>query len=73
MFVLQVEEEEPQIVQTAFTVKLTGFDEKQKIALIKELKGILPDCNLVQVISFGLYTLYLITFYRIHLIVFFTI
>ncbi|KOX78312.1 39S ribosomal protein L12, mitochondrial [Melipona quadrifasciata] len=45
-------EEEPQVVQTAFTVKLTGFDEKQKIALIKELKSILPNCNLVQAKKF---------------------
>ncbi|XP_012347385.1 39S ribosomal protein L12, mitochondrial isoform X1 [Apis florea] len=42
------EVEEAAVVQTAFTVKLTGFDEKQKIALIKELKTILPNCNLVQ-------------------------
>ncbi|XP_043512874.1 39S ribosomal protein L12, mitochondrial [Frieseomelitta varia] len=48
----EVEEEESQVVQTAFTVKLTGFDEKQKIALIKELKSILPDCNLVQAKKF---------------------
>ncbi|KZC08256.1 PREDICTED: 39S ribosomal protein L12, mitochondrial [Dufourea novaeangliae] len=46
------EDEEPQIVQTAFTVKLTAFDEKQKIPLIKELKNILPDCNLVQAKKF---------------------
>lgn len=45
----QEESEEPQIVQTAFTIKLTAFDEKEKIALIKEMKNILPDCNLVQV------------------------
>ncbi|KAK9298310.1 hypothetical protein QLX08_008316 [Tetragonisca angustula] len=48
----ETEEEESQVVQTAFTVKLIGFDEKQKIALIKELKGILPDCNLVQAKKF---------------------
>ncbi|OAD58405.1 39S ribosomal protein L12, mitochondrial [Eufriesea mexicana] len=46
------EEEQPQIVQTLFNVKLTGFDEKQKIALIKELKNILPNCNLVQAKKF---------------------
>lgn len=45
----QEDDNEPQVVQTAFSVKLTGFDEKQKIALIKEIKTILPDCNLVQV------------------------
>ncbi|XP_076249012.1 mitochondrial ribosomal protein L12 [Calliopsis andreniformis] len=50
----QAEEEdvEPQVIQTSFTVKLTGFDDKQKVALIKELKGILPDCNLVQAKKF---------------------
>ncbi|XP_017887878.1 39S ribosomal protein L12, mitochondrial [Ceratina calcarata] len=47
------EEEEVQtVVQTAFTVKLTGFDEKKKVALIKELKTILPNCNLVQAKKF---------------------
>ena len=45
----QEDNDEPQVVQTAFSVKLTGYDEKQKIALIKEIKTILPDCNLVQV------------------------
>lgn len=38
-------------VQTSFTVKLTGYDEKQKIPLIKEIKNQLPDTNLVQVLS----------------------
>lgn len=46
------EDVEPQVVQTAFTVKLTGFDNKQKVALIKEMKTILPDCNLVQAKKF---------------------
>jgi len=36
-------------VQTEFTVKLMAFDEKQKVALIKEMKNLLPDTNLVQV------------------------
>jgi len=36
-------------VQTEFTVKLMAFDEKQKVALIKEVKNLLPDTNLVQV------------------------
>ncbi|XP_076650136.1 mitochondrial ribosomal protein L12 [Halictus rubicundus] len=46
------EDIEPQVVQTSFTVKLTGFDETKKIALIKELKNILPDCNLVKAKKF---------------------
>ncbi|XP_011639940.1 39S ribosomal protein L12, mitochondrial [Pogonomyrmex barbatus] len=48
-------EEEEQIqkkVQTEFTVKLTAFDEKQKVALIKELKNLLPNTNLVQAKKF---------------------
>ncbi|XP_076622286.1 mitochondrial ribosomal protein L12 [Colletes latitarsis] len=51
---LKVDEEEaqPQVVQTAFTVKLLAFNDKQKVALIKELKNILPDCNLVQAKKF---------------------
>lgn len=39
-------------VQTAFTVKMLSFDDKQKIILIKEVKNLLPDMNLVQVLSY---------------------
>ncbi|XP_011164374.1 39S ribosomal protein L12, mitochondrial [Solenopsis invicta] len=46
------EEETHKHVQTEFTVKLTGFDEKQKVALIKEVKSLLPDTNLVQAKKF---------------------
>ncbi|XP_029032179.2 39S ribosomal protein L12, mitochondrial [Osmia bicornis bicornis] len=46
------EEEEPQQVQTIFTVKLKAFKDDQKVALIKEMKTILPDCNLVQAKKF---------------------
>ncbi|XP_031828114.1 mitochondrial ribosomal protein L12 [Nomia melanderi] len=46
------EEAQPQIVQTSFAVKLTGFDEKKKVSIIKEIKNILPDCNLVQAKKF---------------------
>ncbi|KAG6797570.1 39S ribosomal protein L12, mitochondrial [Apis mellifera caucasica] len=46
------EVEEAAAVQTAFSVKLKSFNEKQKIALIKELKNILPNCNLVQAKKF---------------------
>jgi large subunit ribosomal protein L7/L12 len=35
-------------VQTSFTVKLLKFDEKQKVALIKEVKNLLEGMNLVQ-------------------------
>ncbi|KAG7189719.1 hypothetical protein KM043_017387 [Ampulex compressa] len=50
----QEEEEEvvQQKVQTSFTVKLMKFDDKQKVALIKEMKSILPDTNLVQAKKF---------------------
>ncbi|CAK9798085.1 39S ribosomal protein L12, mitochondrial [Anthophora quadrimaculata] len=48
----QEEEEAPQVVQTSYTVKLTAFDDKQKVALIKEIKNILPDCNLVKAKKF---------------------
>ncbi|XP_012228284.1 large ribosomal subunit protein bL12m [Linepithema humile] len=51
----QAVEEEEQIqkrVQTAFTVRLTEFDNKQKVALIKEIKSLLPDTNLVQAKKF---------------------
>ena len=36
-------------VQTSFTVKMMKFDDKQKIALIKEVKNLLDDMNLVKV------------------------
>lgn len=39
-------------VQTAFTVKLVKFDDKQKIALIKEVKNLLEGMNLVQAKKF---------------------
>jgi len=45
------EEQVQQKVQTEFTVKLMAFDEKQKVALIKEVKSLLPDTNLVQVLN----------------------
>lgn len=38
-------------VKTSFTVKLMKFDEKQKVALIKEVKNLLEGMNLVQVNS----------------------
>ncbi|XP_076761641.1 mitochondrial ribosomal protein L12 [Xylocopa sonorina] len=55
-FMAPTKEEEPevqsQVVQSAFTVRLTGFDDKKKVALIKEIKAILPNCNLVQAKKF---------------------
>ncbi|KAJ4444340.1 uncharacterized protein mRpL12 [Periplaneta americana] len=46
------EEEAPKKVQTNFTVKLLKFDEKQKVALIKEVKNLLEGMNLVQAKKF---------------------
>ncbi|CAL7935471.1 unnamed protein product [Xylocopa violacea] len=54
-FVAPKEEEQevvPEAVQTKFTVKLVAFNEKSKITLIKELKAILPNYNLVQAKKF---------------------
>ncbi|XP_012283945.1 39S ribosomal protein L12, mitochondrial [Orussus abietinus] len=39
-------------VKSSFTVKLTKFDDKQKVALIKEIKNLLPGMNLVQAKKF---------------------
>lgn len=46
------EEAAPKTVQTSFTVKLMSFDEKQKVALIKECKNLLEGMNLVQAKKF---------------------
>ncbi|XP_068148838.1 large ribosomal subunit protein bL12 [Drosophila tropicalis] len=46
------EEAAPKKVQTSFTVKLVKFDEKQKVALIKEVKTLLEGMNLVQAKKF---------------------
>ncbi|XP_043286012.1 39S ribosomal protein L12, mitochondrial [Venturia canescens] len=46
------EDAAPQIVKTSFTVKLVKFDEKQKVALIKEIKNLIPGTNLVQAKKF---------------------
>ena len=50
-FVFQEEEDEAPVVeeQTLFTVKLTAFDDKKKVALIKEIKSLVQGMNLVQV------------------------
>ncbi|XP_054284337.1 39S ribosomal protein L12, mitochondrial-like [Macrosteles quadrilineatus] len=39
-------------VKTDFTVKLMKYDEKQKVALIKEIKNLLEGMNLVQAKKF---------------------
>lgn len=46
------EEAAPKKVQTSFKVKLTKFDDKQKIALIKEIKNLFEGMNLVQAKKF---------------------
>ncbi|XP_063361742.1 uncharacterized protein LOC134650740 [Cydia amplana] len=46
------EEAAPKAVKTSFTVKITKFDEKQKVALIKEVKNLLEGFNLVQAKKF---------------------
>lgn len=46
------EEEAPQVVKSVFKVKLTKFDEKQKVPLIKEIKNLLEGMNLVQAKKF---------------------
>lgn len=49
------EEEEdagPKKVQTSFKVKMVKFDEKQKVALIKEIKSLMEGMNLVQAKKF---------------------
>jgi large subunit ribosomal protein L7/L12 len=46
------EEEVVATVKTSFTVKLMKFDEKQKVALIKEVKNLMEGMNLVQAKKF---------------------
>ena len=43
------EEVETKTIQTAFTLKITKFDDGKKVALIKEIKTIVEGLNLVQV------------------------
>lgn len=40
--------------QTEFTVTLTKFDDGSKVKLIKEIKIIMPEMNLVQVFKVGI-------------------
>ncbi|EFA07911.1 uncharacterized protein mRpL12 [Tribolium castaneum] len=46
------EDEAPKQVKSVFNVKLMKFDEKQKVALIKEIKGLMEGMNLVQAKKF---------------------
>lgn len=46
------EEAAPQKTKSSFTVKLMKFDDKQKVALIKEIKALLEGMNLVQAKKF---------------------
>ncbi|CAG9584911.1 unnamed protein product [Danaus chrysippus] len=46
------EEAAPKAVKTSYTVKMTKFDDKQKVALIKEVKSLLEGYNLVQAKKF---------------------
>ncbi|KAL7062781.1 hypothetical protein AAHC03_0711 [Spirometra sp. Aus1] len=48
----ETEEVEQAATKTAFTVKLVKFDAAKKVALIKEIKALLPDMNLVQAKKF---------------------
>lgn len=46
------EEAAPKVVKSSFTVKLMKFDEKQKVAIIKEIKSLMEGMNLVQAKKF---------------------
>ncbi|XP_011503555.1 PREDICTED: 39S ribosomal protein L12, mitochondrial [Ceratosolen solmsi marchali] len=51
---IQKEEEEklPQPIKSFFALKLIKYDDKQKVALIKEIKNTVPGLNLVQAKKF---------------------
>lgn len=51
-FGFQEEDAKPKAVKSSFTVKLTKYDEKQKVAIIKEIKSLIPGTNLVQAKKF---------------------
>lgn len=48
----EADESEQAPVKTSYAVKLMKFDAAKKVALIKEIKNILPDMNLVQAKKF---------------------
>ena len=43
------QEEEQEIVKSAYIVKMVKFEPSKKVALIKEIKGLIEGMNLVQV------------------------
>ena len=45
----EAEPEPPKEEQTEFAIKLVKFEDGSKIKLIKEIKSLLPELNLVQV------------------------
>lgn len=45
-------EEEQAPTKSSFSVKLMKFDAAKKVALIKEIKNIMPEMNLVQAKKF---------------------
>lgn len=46
------EEEAPKATKSSFRVKLVKFDDAKKVALIKEIKGLVENMNLVQAKKF---------------------
>lgn len=46
-------EEEKKAEQTEFTVKLTKIDDKEKVKIIREVKNLVANLNLVQVCRTG--------------------
>lgn len=46
------EDAEPAKVKSSYTVKLMKFEDKQKVALIKEIKNLVEGLNLVQAKKF---------------------
>lgn len=48
----QDEDDGPKAVKSSFTVKLMKYDDKQKVALIKEVKALIEGMNLVQAKKF---------------------
>lgn len=52
LFSLQEDDVDQKVVQTAFTLKITKFDDGKKVALIKEVKNLVEGLNLVQAKKF---------------------
>ncbi|KAI0984763.1 hypothetical protein GJ496_009329 [Pomphorhynchus laevis] len=45
-------EDDESVSKTSFTLQLKGFEDNKKVALIKEIRNIMPDMNLVQAKKF---------------------